>query len=364
MEATRRTEVVIIGAGIVGAAAAWQLSQRGIDVALLEQFDLDHRRGSSHGVSRIFRLAYDRVEYVRLAQRALPLWREAESSLGEELLWTTGGLDIGPPEALGPIEAALTAAGASSTRLARDRDESDILIPSGWEALYQADTGVLRADVAVRGLRELAERSGAQVRDHTFVERVDEEADGVTIRTSRGEWRASRVVITAGGWANRLLEPLGLTIPLRVTREHVAYFGARGPFRTPFIWHDPRGPYEMYGLPNGSVHEVKVGEHGASPVTDPDQEGEVEHARLEPVEGFAARHLPTLERPARGYETCIYAATPDDHFVLDRRGLMIIGVGLGGHGFKFGVVLGVMLADLVEDGEPEEMFALRWADPR
>ena len=135
MEATRRTEVVIIGAGIVGAAAAWQLSQRGIDVALLEQFDLNHRRGSSHGVSRIFRLAYDRVEYVRLAQRALPLWREAESSLGEELLWTTGGLDIGPPEALGPIEAALTAAGASSTRLARDRDESDILIPSGWEAL-------------------------------------------------------------------------------------------------------------------------------------------------------------------------------------------------------------------------------------
>ncbi|HLI76994.1 MAG TPA: FAD-dependent oxidoreductase, partial [Acidobacteriaceae bacterium] len=103
-------DVVVVGAGIMGAATAWQLARRGRRVALIEQFDLGHVRGSSHGAARIFRFAYDEPDYVRLAQMALPIWREAEAELGRDLLHLTGGLDFGPPETLGPVARALDGA--------------------------------------------------------------------------------------------------------------------------------------------------------------------------------------------------------------------------------------------------------------
>src|SRR5689334_23879173 len=94
---SRRADVIVVGAGLMGAAAAWHLATRGLKTVLLEQFELDHQRGSSHGSARIFRLVYDIPEYVELARQALPLWRAAERELGRSLLWTTGGLDIAPP---------------------------------------------------------------------------------------------------------------------------------------------------------------------------------------------------------------------------------------------------------------------------
>ena len=68
-------DVVVVGGGVVGCAAAYHLAQRGRRTLLLEQFALGHDRGSSHGHSRIIRLAYGSLEYLRLAQAAFPLWR-------------------------------------------------------------------------------------------------------------------------------------------------------------------------------------------------------------------------------------------------------------------------------------------------
>src|SRR5581483_9033240 len=116
----RDYDVIVVGAGIMGAACAWQLAKRGANVAVFEQFELGHVRGSSHGAARIFRFAYDEPDYVRLAQMALPLWREAEAELGRELLWQTGGLDFGPREALQPVARALAIAGAGSELLSPD----------------------------------------------------------------------------------------------------------------------------------------------------------------------------------------------------------------------------------------------------
>jgi sarcosine oxidase len=112
--------VIVVGAGIMGSSAAWHLARRGIRVTLLEQFTLGHHRGSSHGRSRIFRFAYEQEEYVRLAQEALPLWREIEDATGTSILETTGGLDIGPIESLAPIEAALSAGDAPYEILSAD----------------------------------------------------------------------------------------------------------------------------------------------------------------------------------------------------------------------------------------------------
>jgi sarcosine oxidase len=351
----RGTDVIVVGAGLMGAAAAWRLARRGVRVTLLEQFDLGHVRGSSHGASRIFRLAYDIVDYVRLAQSALPLWREAEAELGKDLLWTTGGVDLGMWSNLSPVSAALAQAGVSFERLHRDevcKRFPAFSIPEGWEAIYQEDAGVLHADTCRLGLVELAGRDGAKVMPSTMATRLAPHDGGVIVETTTGKLEAQVVIVTAAGWSNRLLDPLGLHIPMRVTREHVAYYSYRAASRlVPFIWHEGRAAFEFYGLPNGSPDEAKVAEHGAGPEVDPDSDAVVEQERLESVQHFVGQYLPSLERSPKASETCLYASTPDDDFVLERAGQIILGLGFGGHGFKFGTAVGALLADLAQ-GRP------------
>jgi sarcosine oxidase len=164
------------------------------------------------------------------------------------------------------------------------------------------------------------------------------------------------IVVAAAGWSNRILDPLDLHVPLTVTREHVAYFPIRaGMTMLPFIWHDG-GRFEYYGLPNGNTGDGKVGQHGAGPECDPDSEGIVDPARVKPVAQFVDGHLPGLQPVPESSETCLYASTPDDDFVIDRAGPVVIGMGFGGHGFKFGAVIGKLLADVAEGGRTE------WSD--
>src|SRR5687768_9175937 len=114
---TSDVEVLVIGAGAMGSATAWWLARRGVDVALVEQFERGHARGSSHGGSRIFRLAYAEPHYVALALEALDLWREVESDAGEVLLELTGGIDHGRPADVEPVAGALERAGRPVERM-------------------------------------------------------------------------------------------------------------------------------------------------------------------------------------------------------------------------------------------------------
>src|SRR5438128_8366479 len=130
----------------MGAATAYALARAGHDAVLLEQFELGHTRGSSHGEARIFRLVYDDPYWIRQAQRALPLWRELEAESGEAILRTTGSLDLGP----GADERAAA--------LAECNVELDVLdgadlppplrIDGGTPALVQREGGVLDAERA------------------------------------------------------------------------------------------------------------------------------------------------------------------------------------------------------------------------
>ncbi len=351
----QKTDVVVVGAGIMGASAAWHLARQGLRVTVLEQFDLDHVRGSSHGLSRIFRFAYNDADYVRLVQQALPLWREAEKELGTDLLWTTGALDLGSPQNLAPFAGALSAAGAPFELLSRaelGRRFPAYSLPEGWEALYQPDGGVTHADRARAGFLELARRAGAELKANTKVTRLLPENDRVSIETADGRWHADRVVVTTAAWTNRLLEPLDLAVPMKITREHVAYYALRDSHPVlPFIFHPSDASFEFYGLPNGNRTEVKVGEHKAGPEVDPDTEPVVDQARVESMQRRVRAHLPGLGEEPVASETCLYASTPDDDFVVDQAGPVILGVGFGGHGFKFGPIIGSMLADLVR-GKP------------
>ena len=355
-------DVCVIGSGLAGSSAAYELSRRGLRVALFEQFELAHDRGSSHGQARIFRLAYDSPDYVTLARRALDGWHELQDASGQILLQTTGGVDVGPPERLESIQEALTDAHSDSERLTRTSASQRfpwIEVPNGWEVLYQRDAGMLLADKCLTALVGLARAAGTVIHEGVRVSHIDNQGSSVLVESSNGTTHAQLVVITAGGWANELLEPLGLRVPIRVTREHVAYFESRlGAKPGPFIWH-PSNSFEYYGLPNGTDPVMKVGQHLAGPKTIAGTYAEPEASRTGDIARFVAESLPGVDpRPVRA-ETCLYASTPDDDFVIDRTGSVILGVGLGGHGFKFGPQVGSMLADLAQGKDIE--FASRFS---
>ena len=149
------TEVAIVGGGVMGLAAAHALTAPGAGVVLLERFRIGHTHGSSHGTSRIFRLVYADPCYVALAQAALPLWRELETETGEQLLTTTGSLDVGSD--LEPFAHALADAGVAHELL--DARELRRAVPAlhpapGDDCLFQPDGGIVHADRTVRALHD------------------------------------------------------------------------------------------------------------------------------------------------------------------------------------------------------------------
>ncbi|GAB3680042.1 FAD-dependent oxidoreductase [Angustibacter aerolatus] len=361
--------VIVVGGGVMGSSAAWHLAGRGHDVVLLEQFGPGHDLGSSHGSSRIFRLAYADPFYVDLAVRALPLWRRLEDEAGAELLDLTGALDHGPAPATEPLVGALSAAGREVQRLApAEVTERWPGLRADGTAVFHPDAGRLHADDSVAALQRPAERRGAQVRHDVRVERVAVRGDDrVEVSTADETLHGDAVVAAVGGWAPQVLAGLPGVLDhvpsLRVTQEQPAHFPAAQPLGWPsFIHHGggalPATSDGVYGL--GSVDGIKVGFHGVGPVvSDPshrDRSTDVVAQRR--LQDYAARWLPGVDALRPTSTTCLYTTTVDHDFVVDRRGPVTVLAGFSGHGFKFGSVIGALAADLVEGRPGLDRFAL------
>ena len=358
------SRIVVVGGGLMGSSAAWHLVDRGHEVTLLEQFGPGHDRGSSHGSSRIFRLAYADPFYVDLAIRALPLWRRLEAEVGTPLLTLTGAVDHGPHTATRGLRDALAAAGRPHRLLTPDQ------VADRWPGL-RADTGAvfhreagrLHADDAVAALQQAAAARGVQVRHHTPVARISPSGSRVEVVTATEEVLvADQVVVAVGGWARKTLPALGITPPaLRVTQEQPTHFAAADALDWPsFIHHGGAAlaaDSGVYGL--GSVDGVKIGFHAVGPVVDPDHRDRT----LDPVaeqrlRDYAATWLPGVDLDRATSTTCLYTVTPDHDFVIDRRDRVTVLAGFSGHGFKFGSVIGELAADLVDGKAGEARFAL------
>jgi sarcosine oxidase len=345
-------EVVVVGAGIAGLATAWRLAAEGREVVLLERFALGHDRGSSHGATRIFRFAYDDPTYVSLAQAALPLWRELEETSGEELLRVTGGLDIGPREELDRIASALGSRGASSEWLdaAERRRRFSWLNAGGGEALYSPDTGVIAAARTLESMAAAARENGADVRESQPVSRLEIHDAGCSVFTPDHEILAIRCVVAAGAWGPALLAPLGITIPHRVTREQVLYFRSPDPV-VPFIDRTEPARYVVPAFAGAAG--VKVAEHFAGEETSADGRSfEMDPEGAARIASYVTEMLPDFDPEPVAFETCLYTITPDEGFVIDTLGPVIVASPCSGHGFKFGPIVGETLARLATDREP------------
>jgi sarcosine oxidase len=346
-------EVAIVGSGLLGSAAARALGARGVPAVVLEQFGLGHARGSSHGATRIFRLSYPDPGYVRMAVSALEAWARLQDEAGEQLLVRTGGLDAGPGARRCAAALRDCAVGHSwlSAEEVRERFPG-IAAQPGERMLFQPDSGVCLAGRTVAALQRLARRDGVPLLAHTPVAGIDPQGDRVVLRTPAGEISAGVVIIAAGPWSERLLAGALPRAPrLAVTLQQVRYFrpngAGAGAWPTLIEW-SPAGLI-WYAVPMaGDAPGVKVATHVPGRAVDP-CEGPFD--QIDPAQdGQAAEYvrarLPGLEPAGLAPETCLYTMTADEDFVLDREGPVVVAAGCSGHAFKFGPLLGEMLADL------------------
>jgi sarcosine oxidase len=354
-------DVIIVGVGGMGSAAAWQLARRGQRVLGLERYDIPHAHGSSHGVSRIIRLPYyEDPAYVPLLHRAMALWREAEAASGRELMVTTGSIDAGPED------DALFQGALASARL-HDLTHEVLTgaevnerfpgynLPATHRALFQPQGGLIASERAIVAHVELAQALGATIRAREEVARweADPGGEGVTVVTNKATYRADKLVLTAGAWMGELAPELArLAIPERQVLAWLQPFRPEwfGPDRLPvFNLQVEEGRY--YGLPVYDVPGFKFGRYHhrgetgdpAGLLREPDAEDEAM------LRQFGQRYFPAGSGATMALRSCMFTNTPDEHFILDhhpRHAQVVLASPCSGHGYKFCSVIGEILADL------------------
>ena len=354
-------DVVIIGAGAAGASTAWELTRRGHSVVLLERHARGHAHGSSHGSTRIFRVAYRDPLYSRLAAEAIPLWRGLERESGETLLEQTGQLDHGFAPAIDEIEQTLRAGGWAFDRLTpAEAHERWPGMEFDQSVIYSPDGGRVFADRTIAALLRLAERDGAQLRFEDPALAIEPQGDGVRVITASGTITARAVVVAAGGWLPTLagLDSFGVTLPrLQVTAQAPVHFAIRPGFAFPSYVHhedasaiDHTFAYGAYGLESPG-EGVKVGLDTMDVIADLDARTlDVPAGAIDAATAYADRWLPGADTSEATAVSCLFTMTDDSHFILDRRGPVVVMSPCSGHGFKFTPVLGRVGADLALGG--------------
>lgn len=372
-----RHDVIIIGLGGMGSAAAYQLAGRGKRVLGLERYSPPHEWGSSHGRSRIIRQAYfEDPAYVPLLLRAYDLWEQAERDSREEILTVTGGLMIGHPDSA-LVEGSRQSADEHNLPYEMlDAPEIERRFPTfepppDTVALYEERAGFVRPETSISAHLELAARRGADLRFGETVRSWSASSfvEGVTVETASGTYEAERLVISAGSWAPELLSDLRL--PLEVTRQILFWFKPKDiePFRPEnfpvYIW-EPQDGNTFYGIP---AHDGEQGVKAtffradSTPCTPETIDRKVTKADVEFVREYIGCYLPQLNGELLQAQTCMYTNTPDLHFVLaphPKYPQITVAAGFSGHGYKMASVVGEILADLAMDGEtkhPIDLFS-------
>jgi monomeric sarcosine oxidase len=369
---TVRADLIVVGAGLAGAAAAYVAAGRGRSVVVLEAFGPAHRNGSSHGSARIFRRAYPDPLYVRLTGEAERRWRALEAESGEILLTLTGGLDFGHAREPERLHKVLAECGVPADLLPEQAAAERwpfIDFEGVGPVMFHADAGVLDPDRAIAAMLRLAAAHGADVRFHTPVERLAEAPGGGAVASTASEtFSAPAAVVAAGAWIAPLLAGLVELPMLTVTQQQVFHFApAQGREAEPwpiFIHFDGSG--YRYGLPGGRdggvPGTVKVGEHDPGQVTTAaGRDFLIDPAARDRVRAFVGDRLPGLDPEPKNEASCLYTWTATEDFILDRPGggPFVVASPCSGHGAKFAPLLGEIVADLAAGvPAPDPRFTL------
>jgi sarcosine oxidase len=364
-------DAIVLGVGGMGSAAMYHLARRGLRVLGIERYNIPHEMGSSHGLTRIIRLAYyEHPSYVPLLRRAYELWRQLENTVQERLLIITGSIDASREDGevfkgskascdIHHLPHAVLDDRELNTRFPGYR------LPKGIAAVYQPDGGFLLSERCIVAHVMAAQELGAEVHGQERVIGWEPKGHGVALQTDRARYNAAKLVICAGAWGAKLVPELAaLALP---ERQVLAWFQPMRPalFRVHtfpvFNMAVEEGRY--YGFPIYGIPGFKVGRyHHLDQRVDPDHMDREAHREDEEVlRRFTARYFPDAAGPTMSLKTCLFTNTPDEHFILDRHPQLpqvCIAAGFSGHGFKFCSVVGEIMADLAQTGYSQHHLGL------
>ncbi|MCC6676550.1 MAG: N-methyl-L-tryptophan oxidase [Phycisphaerales bacterium] len=367
-------DVIIIGSGTMGIAAAAELARRDAMVLALDQFSVPNPFGEHHGGARMFRSSYyEHPDYVPLLKSAFAGWKRLEGETGRSLFHVTGGLYLGPADG-DLINGAL--------RAGREHGlEIDLLDdvrarfprfrpPDAFSALFETAAGVLRPEACIEAFAAVARDHGATIGTHERVTAVHPGDTEVAVDTDRARYRGRAAIITAGPWTQKLLSAIDCPAPLpplTTTRQVIGWLRPEAA-QAPAFSTDAGFPCWAVEDSPGSLHygfpilpgdpDMRFARHFRGPACDPD--AIAREADPEELRGPAefSRSLfndgPGMVLSRSG--VCMYTNSTDSHFIIDRlpgSDNIILACGFSGHGFKFAPVMGEILADLALDGDTD-----------
>jgi sarcosine oxidase len=359
-------DVIVAGVGGMGAQTCLRLAERGQHVLGLERFDIPHTFGSSHGFNRIIRLAYfEHSSYVPLLRRSYELWRDLEQRAGEQLLFVTGSMDIGPA---GSSVVNGSLASCRQHDLAHEQlNAMEVMrrfpgycLPADYEAVLQPDGGFVASERAIVAGVNLAMDNGAIVRAREpLIDYAPIAGGGVRVRTSKGVYEAGRLILSAGAWIGDHVPQLSSTaVP---ERQVLGWFRPKAPA------HFRLGSFPVsnlkcdlghfYQFPEWHVPGFKIGLYHHLQET-----GSADGLSRDPTladeavlrEGMR-RFFPEADGDCLALRACLFTNTPDEHFVVDTLpnfAEVVVASPCSGHGYKFAAVMGEILADLAMDRQP------------
>lgn len=366
---SRRHDAIVVGVGGFGSAALYHLARRGRRVLGLERFDVPHDLGSSGGVTRIIRLAYyEHPSYVPLLARSYELWRELEAEASERLLAITGSVDASEEDGRifrGSLASCLEHGLAHEVLTGEELTARfpGYRLPAGTMAVLQPEGGFLLPERCIVAHASLSLSAGAELRARERVLGWEPAAEGVRVRTDRGEYEAERLVLAGGAWMSELM---GMPL-VQAERQVLGWFQPLQPeLFTPErfpVFNLELGDGHFYGFPVYGIPGFKLGRyHHLGEQVDADTVDRAPRPDDEAVlRSFAERWFPEGAGPTMTLKACLFENTPDEHFVVDLHpeAPQVVCVGGGsGHGFKFCSVLGEIAADLALDGETRHDIAL------
>jgi len=363
-------DVIVVGLGGMGSAAAYHLAARGCRVLGLEQHEPAHDRGASHGGSRIIRQTYfEDPGYVPLLLRAYELWEKLAADAQRDVYQLTGGLFIGPPDC---------ATVSGSLRASRQWDLPHEVLDAAQVAarfpnftpgpediaLYEAKAGFARPELTVRAHLDLAEKLGATLQFGEPVLDWNHTATGVRVSTGRGSYTADQLVICPGPWAPQVLGKFPITVERQVMYWLDPIGGVSGFEDHPIFIAENASGAQIYGFPalDGPRGGVKVSFVRKGNNCTPDTIDRVVHAaEIGDITAQVAQLLPALAGTCLRAATCMYSNSPDRNFVIGAHpewSNVTVACGFSGHGFKFVPVVGEILADLAIDQATKHPISL------
>lgn len=368
-------DVIIVGLGAMGSAAAYHLAKGGLRVLGLDRYHPPHNFGSSHGLTRIIREAYfEHPAYVPLVQRAYELWAELEKKSGQQLLLQTGGLMIGPRD--GALVSGASRS-AQEHQLAHEILTATTLaqkfplfkVQDHPTAVWEPRAGILFPERAIQTHLDLAAKLGADLHFNEPVRKWEPLGKCARVLTDSDSYTANHLVLSPGAWMTGLLPAQNL--PLTVERQVLFWFRPLSdleffaPDRLPIFIRQYAHDRFFYGFPDLG-DGVKVAFHHQGGRIDPNAlaQEKVQQNEIEEMRGVLSEYMPDANGELRSTAVCMYTNAPDEHFVLDYHPdfpQVIVASPCSGHGFKFSPAIGEIIAAMINGDQPRfnlELFRI------